>query len=405
MLNISVGITLRAIGALIVFFINYLVVSSLGVRSAADFFYIYTLTSIFSAVMSLGAYNLIMSRKAESSQKILSNYWGVSVFLLFPFSTLFLLACYTVGLEFEFIYIGMLANIFAAFTVVYSGYLNKSGKALTSIFYQNIFGQALFAIFLSLYIFGMDNYDSYSIVKIYVLSLAVPFAFSISNVRLSSISYRYALRVLICLMPFFIILLSSQFYTWGVAVVSMNFLTDKEYSALSIIQRIAFAIAIVVSVVDAMSGSKLNSAYRAGDFEKLCLTMKKFTFFGFSTGVFIFVFLLVFAGEILGVFSNELVIYHHELVLVCVAQIFNCSTGPTGNFFMMTGLQRMYKKLVLYSSFFAVLLAFFVVPLFGLLGASYVMLAASVFVNLFSVVFIRIKFGFWTFGFSQLLKK
>lgn len=402
MKGIVYGIFLRLTGAILAFLVNFFVIKILGVEHSAEFFYLFTLSSVFSALLTYGYYNYIMSRGKGASLFLSRQYLFVHLVIFLPFSFVAYGLCLYLGFKQEFNFILIAANVPLAYLVVYASFLNKNGRYLQSVFIQNVSVQLVFVLGL----LALDSFDvvseSLHVSYIFLLAASLVGFFSFLQLGVSRPRYGAIKLILRRSAPFFIIVASAQIYMWGVNIISIFTLEKVDYSALVIIQRFAFSIGIVISVVDSYSSNKFQALFSSRNYVALTSKMVEFTLLSIAICSAIFVTVIAVPELLLSVFSNELIVFKTELIIVCVAQLINCATGPTGTFLMMTGHQEAYKKLVWYVSVASIFLAAALGQAFGLLGVCLVILSASVFQNVFCVLFIKRKFKFYTFDFTKV---
>jgi len=86
------------------------------------------------------------------------------------------------------------------------------------------------------------------------------------------------------------------------------------------------------------------------------------------------------------------------VVVISAAQLFNSSVGPTARLLAMTGHQKAVMVSTAGSAVAAVALNLLLVPPFGIGGAAVATAAALVLSNGSSLLFVRVRLGFWPYG-------
>ena len=69
-------------------------------------------------------------------------------------------------------------------------------------------------------------------------------------------------------------------------------------------------------------------------------------------------------------FGNEYVKGKWVLIILSLGQFVNCIAGPAGYILQMTGKEKVFKNIIIFSVFINVTLNFILVPFYGILGAS-----------------------------------
>lgn len=106
--------------------------------------------------------------------------------------------------------------------------------------------------------------------------------------------------------------------------------------------------------------------------------------------------ILVFAGErLLGLFGAEFVEGYPVLIILLLGQMVNCMTGSVGILLMMTGNERSTRNAAICAVIVMTILCITLIPTYGAVGAAIAAASASMTSNLFAMVVVYRRLGFF----------
>jgi O-antigen/teichoic acid export membrane protein len=101
-------------------------------------------------------------------------------------------------------------------------------------------------------------------------------------------------------------------------------------------------------------------------------------------------------------FGQEFIIAYPAVVILSIGQLVSAMCGSTGVFMNMTGNQKMYRNILIVTSVANIILNFLFIPSFGIYGAAIVSMLSTAGWNIFTLFFIKNKYGF-NIGFFPFL--
>ena len=110
--------------------------------------------------------------------------------------------------------------------------------------------------------------------------------------------------------------------------------------------------------------------------------------------------LVLFPGQLLGLFGEEFTTGSQALIVLCLSQLFNAACGSTGPMLNMTGHQKVMQYIMLTVAVLNLVLNFFLVQAYGIMGAAVASAASVICLNAATSVAIYRLFGYWIFSFA-----
>ncbi|WP_169303050.1 flippase [Thalassotalea mangrovi] len=174
-----------------------------------------------------------------------------------------------------------------------------------------------------------------------------------------------------------------------------TFLGPEDVGVYAIVVKVALLSSFVLTSINSVLAPKIAEVYYGGrekDLIKIARKSSKLIFYSTSP---ILLFIILLGHEILDGFGSEFNVGYYPLVLLALGQFINSICGSVGYFMNMTGHQKTFNKIVLFSGALNIALNYLLIPLYGLIGAALASLIANTAWNVSSLIFIKKKFGFY----------
>jgi O-antigen/teichoic acid export membrane protein len=121
------------------------------------------------------------------------------------------------------------------------------------------------------------------------------------------------------------------------------------------------------------------------------------------TGAFaLFLVLVVFAPEVMGIFGKAFGAGVTALIIVAVAQLYSSSVGPAPRMLAMTGNQNYAMIATSTAAILGVIVSFILIPRFEVLGAAIGMSTAIIVENTLTMSAVKWRLGYWPVNFLWL---
>ena len=172
--------------------------------------------------------------------------------------------------------------------------------------------------------------------------------------------------------------------------------TANDVGAYNIALRLASLISLPLTAVNSIAAPQFANFYGKHDYVALEKSLQQATKVVFFSSIIFLVSLIILGEYLLGMFSvREEKVLWTFLVLV-IGFFINALVGPVGYFLQMTGEQMFFQKITVVITIVGVLLNVFLVPQWGIIGASVSTFIGMTTWNIGSMLYIRYKFGFWS---------
>jgi O-antigen/teichoic acid export membrane protein len=135
---------------------------------------------------------------------------------------------------------------------------------------------------------------------------------------------------------------------------------------------------------------------KTAELQKMLQQVTKGLIFIGLAGVIVF----VLGGKyILNLWGNEFTVAYLPLVIISVGQFFNIATGATGIVLIMTGHEKIIGKITFLSAIINLILNYFLIPIYGALGAAIATGSTVTVENIIKVIVVKQKTGILTVPF------
>ena len=174
--------------------------------------------------------------------------------------------------------------------------------------------------------------------------------------------------------------------------------TTADVALYSVAQRLVVLAAFVPTAVNTVVGPQLAAAHSVGDQGRVRRTVRRATALTLAMAGPLLAAYVVAPAWTMGWFGAEFREGAGALVLLSAGQLFNVAGGSAGQVLLMTGGERdVWWGMTLAVGAASVLGVALIGP-YGLMGAAAAGAAALVLFNVYNVVAVRRRMGFWTAG-------
>lgn len=189
---------------------------------------------------------------------------------------------------------------------------------------------------------------------------------------------------------------SSMVYFIGQTGVIMLgiFRSNSEVGYYSVAVNMAALTSFVLQAINSMAAPKFSELFHTGNVDELFRIARKSTKLIFWTTMPILMFLIIFGLPVLRVaFGEDFTVAYPALVLLVIGQFVNSVSGSTGIFMNMTGHQKAFRNIILFSVIINLVCNVLLIPRFGINGAAFSGMLAISFWNIVTLIYIKLKYG------------
>lgn len=172
------------------------------------------------------------------------------------------------------------------------------------------------------------------------------------------------------------------------------FRTEAEVGYYAVAVKLAGLTALILTAVNSMAAPKFSELFHTGQTDEILRVAKKATKLIFWTTAPILLGLIAIGKPLLGlVFGQQFTVAYGAMVLLVLGQFVNSISGSTGIFMNMTGHQKTFQNIMLASAGLCIVLNLLLIPQFGIMGAALSAMVTVASWNIYTLVYIKAKFG------------
>lgn len=186
--------------------------------------------------------------------------------------------------------------------------------------------------------------------------------------------------------PLFIILLMSQAFLWTGRLMLGIWNSAADVALFSIAQQAAMLPSFILVAVNSIAAPKFSEAYKKENFHDI----RRIAFY--SSRIMILIafpvtsFMLFFSGWFMGLFGSDYIYGANILRILVIGQLISVIIGPVSFLLQMTGNEKALRNNYLISFSFMMAGFIFLIPLYGVYGAAFV-ISASITIQSFLCVY------------------
>jgi O-antigen/teichoic acid export membrane protein len=426
--DILISAAMRVLGAISIFVLNLVVANYLSINEAGAFFLCFSLFSILSIIGTAGTLNplvrFIASLKDKKEYGSLNNIFNLSICLTLSFSIIISVITYFFSYELSISLLGSYAyepQINALSLIIPFGAIVQVlafsnfglSRPCTAIFFQHIAIQ----FFLSLIIFYLNikilNITSAELMEILFFEVFVVVVFGILfwhwNLKNQNTNRSYKLDMPLLIdfsrtIPKFLgVTILTQIIQWSGIIIGGYFLQNQDIALLSVSQRTAMLISLVLMAANLIYAPKFSANYQNKKMELIKKDAingsRVMTILSFP----ILLIFLIFPENILAFFGSEYISGKNILRVLAIGQFVNAMSGSVFFILNMTGNELETSRILLLISLFSISSTVILTLSFGVLGCALATSMSVILQNLLAVYKIKELFGFNTL--TSLFKK
>lgn len=203
--------------------------------------------------------------------------------------------------------------------------------------------------------------------------------------------------------PMFITGALNSIITQTDVIMLGNMLDSSQVGLYAMAMKLGMLSSFFLTAINTLAAPKFAELYHSQKFDDLKIVAQNSSKILFWVTLPLTLFFIVFGKYILGLFGEEFILSYSALVFLLIGQFVNAISGSVGNFLNMTGYQRLFNYIILFSAILNIILNLILIPKFGISGAAFASMISFISWNLISSIIVRRKFQFYI-GYLPLLK-
>ncbi len=198
----------------------------------------------------------------------------------------------------------------------------------------------------------------------------------------------------------FPMLLSNSLFlimNWTDTLMLSAFRSEAEVGVYNTSMKIAALNSIILVAVNSIAMPKFAELYLRKDRQAFKQFVKQTTFLMFIVSFPVLLIIVLFPGFLLSIFGEEFRVGIPALLILASGQFFSAISGSTIHILNMTGKEKTARNILLFSTLVNIMLNFYLIPLYGIIGAAIATAFSTILWNILSVVYIYKYFRFLTY--------
>ncbi len=221
--------------------------------------------------------------------------------------------------------------------------------------------------------FGVDS--AAALAKVAITSAVAILALSVivwsrttdQSIQRNSVQWRV---ILAAALPTFVIAICSYANTWSPQLVLAAFVEPDQVAVFSVSQRTAALLTLFLLPVSAVAAPTFAELHARNELDELRAFVRRVNGLTLLISFPPLMALFAFAPQILSIFGPQFAEAKWVLRILVSGQLCNVITGGNGFLLIMSGNERSFRNSSIISTVGGLVLAFLLIPRFGVIGAA-----------------------------------
>lgn len=379
----------RILGALSALIAAYSVTSNLSVSDSGLFFLSLGFAIFFSHLLRFGLDNFVLKKCAiylsDSSNRAFLSIVLVSALVCIAGSMAIYVILYASGWVFSYEYMEYLLLAYpAAIAAALLGIIAHSLHASGFVFIGAVTNTSLHYIIFSLFVWQFDPPNAPEAIVLFTIACFCAlfiqitialFLYTLKGIKFSewkevqfkNVDYQEIYRTTL---PLWIVVIAQQFNQWGAQFISSVYVAEEELALLAIAMRLALLVPMILTAVNMVVSPKFAAHYHKGEMKETEEVLAKSLKLLAIVSLCVFLTMVLFGGDVLGIFGNQYVEAGGLLSILVCGQLINAMTGPSGKLLMMSGFEKDVRSSSIIVAAIGVVLALYLTAKHGVYGAA-----------------------------------
>lgn len=224
---------------------------------------------------------------------------------------------------------------------------------------------------------------------------------TIPNLKIKSIKFQGLLKISIPMM-----FTSSMLYIlqWTDTLVLGIYRPEWEIGVYNIAIKISMVSSITLFAINSIAAPKFAELFYSKKMQDFKIIIHQSTRLIFWTSIPILIIFITFPQFFLGIFGEEYIVGKWAMVFLVIGQFINAISGSVGYILQMTGKQKYFQKIILFSTLINLILNFILIPVYGIIGAAIASMISIAIWNIISIYKIYKSYGILTVFIPQYIR-
>ncbi|MBT3759522.1 MAG: flippase [Candidatus Marinimicrobia bacterium] len=419
----AIAFILKGIGAVLSFILNIYVARTLGVNDTGIFFLVITIIFVTASLGRFGLDNVVIRKissfSSEKKWREVKSVFKGSMVISMILTAIFSLLLYIFS---EWISITIFKKpelvsslkwmTIRIIPIAVISIVAESLKGLKKIASsQLIFNIGLPLVSIITLVLIPSYHNLHGLVTIWNLSAIIVMIVSViiwvrtTNKYISTNSSPDYKILITSGYPLFVVMALNMIITWSSTIFLGVFSENTDVGIFNVAVRTANLMNFLLVSVNAIAAPRFAELYHSRNFKLLKLTAQDTTKLMFWLSLPVFVLVMLFSSEIMGLFGSQFRSGGTILTILIISQFINVSTGSVGYLLIMSGQEKLLRNNIIFVAILNTILNIFLIPKYGIYGAVISSSGSLIIQNIISLFIVRVKLNFWTISLFEKFSK
>jgi len=199
-------------------------------------------------------------------------------------------------------------------------------------------------------------------------------------------------------LPFLIAGSSIYFGQWSISLILKYFNGDDALGIFDAAFRTGWVLMLPLAASTTITAPLFSRMFTEKDDKGIERILKLTTNVVFFITTPMMILAYIFSDQIMAFYGSDFIETGHILKILLIGFFFNTLTGPVSVLLQMAEKQVLVQNVFLLSTVFNIILCFFLVPKFGIIGACWGNVIYQIVINGYLLLYLKVKFGYLSFG-------
>ena len=406
---------IRILGVLLLYLFTIIVTNQLGDEVYGEFAFFILSLKLISLITTAGIDTYLLRYISDDPQEAkIGKLIGDGTIAVFFNSLLFLIVIYFLAQNYyhiffsEYWYISFLILGVIPFSISKlnaQSYRAKKNSVMFSII--EFTGVPFFTILFFYVLKTFDLENNNLPVYAYLLGVLVVFIISLYNWQ-----FKYGKELISnfgkhlrqigsinkLALPFLIAGSSLYFGQWSVSLILKHFEGNGVFGNFDAAFRIGYLLMMPLIAITTIAAPIFSRKFAEADKTGLERILKLTTNAIILITIPLILITYFFSEEIMALYGPDFIGSGNILKIILIGFIFNALSGPVAVFLQMAEKQVLVQNVFLYSAVINVIVSYILIPKFGVIGACWSNVFYQILINVYLLIYIKLKFGYLSFG-------
>lgn len=204
--------------------------------------------------------------------------------------------------------------------------------------------------------------------------------------------------------PMYHVAIALVVVNWADKLLLGAFVSDYQIGVYHVMHRMAAILGLFLISANTVLAPRFSELWEKGQVREIHTLVHRSTRLLTLTALPVLALMVLFAEELAALFGSDFTEGSSVLIILALGKFLAVWSGPGGVFLLMTGQERFTRNVSIISTICFLIVAYFAISFWGIIGAAIAVSLVQIFRNLIFVIYIKRKLGF-NFLYIPFLKR